>query len=98
MRRNREARSKAETLVADAQARGWRAKAEHVSHGDGIESRETQRGWTMIARRGDEVVTVTWFDEVAVGHVGWHSTPDRERSLSNQSEVRKIIDGSSAAD
>jgi hypothetical protein len=48
------------------------------------------------ARRGDEIVTATWFDEVAVGHIGWHSTPDRERSLSNQSEVRKIIDGSTA--
>jgi hypothetical protein len=93
---NLDARSKAENLVADALAQGWRAKAERVTHGDGIEGRETQRGWAMVARRGDEVVTATWFDEVAVGHIGWYSTLERERSLLNQSEVRKIIDAPAA--
>jgi hypothetical protein len=62
-----ETRSKAEQFVAYAAARGWRASTRPITHRDYAEQSNRQPGWTVIARRGDEVVTATWIDEVAVG-------------------------------
>ena len=49
-------------------------------------------GWTVIARRGSDVITATWIDEVAIGPIGWHSTPSSQRPIPNQASVRRIIE------
>ncbi|MBE7189976.1 hypothetical protein [Jatrophihabitans endophyticus] len=83
---------KAEALAAFADAHGWDAAARPITHRNYPDSRQRQDGWTVIARRGGEVVTATWIDEVAIGPIGWHSTPSVQRPISNQAQAKRILE------
>lgn len=83
--------NKATRFVEFAQSHGWAARARAVTHRDYPDKKYKQAGWTAIARRHDEVVTVTWIDEVAIGPIGWHSTSSANEPISNQASAKKII-------
>lgn len=83
--------SKAEKFAAFAQDCGWSARARPITHRDYPDKTSKQAGWTVIARRHNEVVTATWIDEVAIGPIGWHSTTTNNQPIPNQSSARKII-------
>jgi hypothetical protein len=48
-------------------------------------------GWSVVARRDDAVLTVTWFEETAIGAIGWHSMSSSSRPVRNQASARRII-------
>lgn len=82
---------KAETFATFAESHNWQVEARRITHRDYPDKRYLQAGWTVIARRGADVVTATWIDEVAIGPIGWHSTPSAQRSIPNQATARRII-------
>lgn len=77
-----EASYKALALKAFAEARDWNAEARQITHRDYPDKRSRQAGWTVIARRGPEVVTATWIDKVAIGPIGWQSGQSAQRPTS----------------
>jgi hypothetical protein len=83
---------KAHTFAAFANTHEWDAQIRRISHRGYPDKRYLQAGWTVIARRGTEVVTATWIDEVAIGPIGWHSTPSAQRPIPNQASARRIIE------
>jgi hypothetical protein len=85
-------RNKAEAVVAFAEAHHWTAEARRITHRDYPDKTYLQAGWTVIARRGTEAVTATWIDDVAIGPIGWHSTPSRQRPIPNQASARRIVE------
>jgi hypothetical protein len=85
-------RSKAEAFAAFADAHGWDIEVQRITHRDYPNKRYQQAGWTVIARRTSEIVTATWIDEVAIGPIGWHSTPSSQRPIPNQASARRIIE------
>jgi hypothetical protein len=87
-----EASVKAEVFAEFARSRDWTATARKITHRDYPDKRYAQAGWTVIARRGGEVITATWIDEVAIGPIGWHSTPDAQTPIPNQATARRLID------
>jgi hypothetical protein len=91
-----ETRSKAEQFAAYAAALGWRASTRPITHRDYADKSNRQLGWTVIARRDDEVVTATWIDEVAVGPIGWHSSSVGEHPIPNRRSAERIVDGPAA--
>jgi hypothetical protein len=54
-------------------------------------SRGRNHRLTAIARNYDEVVTVTWIDEAALGPIGWHSTASAGEPIPNQATARRIV-------
>ena len=80
--------SKAEAF---ADMHGWDVQVRRLTHRNYPDNRYRQAGWTVIARRGHEIVTATWIDEVAVGPIGGHSTPSSQRPISNQASARWIV-------
>lgn len=91
-----EAPSKAEAFAEFANSRNWTAQARKITHRDFPDKQFRQAGWTVIARRGDEVVTATWIDEVAIGPIGWHSTPNAQSPIPNQASARRIPEAEGA--
>lgn len=83
---------KAHEFAAFADAHQWDVEVRRISHRDYPDRRYRQAGWTVIARRGAELVTATWIDEVAIGPIGWHSTPSAQRPIANQASARRIIE------
>jgi len=83
--------SKAHSLAKFASANGWAAEIRRITHRDYPDRRNRQVGWTVIARRGTDVITATWIDKVAVGPIGWHSTPSAQEPIPNQASARRII-------
>ena len=45
----------------------WEIEVRRITHRDCPDKRYRQAGWTVIARRSDEVVTATWIDEAVTG-------------------------------
>jgi hypothetical protein len=84
--------SKARAFATFAGGNGWKAEVRRITHRDYPDKRDRQVGWTVIARRGTEVVTATWIDEVASGPIGWHSTPSSQQPIPNQTSARRIIE------
>jgi hypothetical protein len=84
--------SKAHAFATFAGARDWKAEVRRITHRDYPGKRDRQVGWTVIERRGAEVVTATWIDEVAIGPIGWHSTPSSQQPIPNQASARRIIE------
>lgn len=87
-----EATTKAEAFAEFARSRGWTAQAHKITHRDYPDKQYLQAGWTVIARRGERVISVTWIDEVAIGPIGWHSTPDMQTPIPNQATARRLVD------
>ncbi|MCW2528234.1 MAG: hypothetical protein JWM76_3094 [Pseudonocardiales bacterium] len=83
---------KAQAFAAFADAHEWDVEARRITHRDYPDKRYRQAGWTVIARRGGEVVTATWIDEVAIGPIGWHSTASAQQPIPNQASARRIIE------
>jgi hypothetical protein len=84
--------SKAHAFATFAAAHDWKAEVRRVTHRDYPDERHRQIGWTAIARRGSEVVTATWIDEVAIGPIGWHSSASSQQPIRNQASARRIIE------
>jgi hypothetical protein len=84
--------SKACAFATFAGGHGWRAEVRRITHRDYSDKRDRQTGWTVIARRGIGVVPATWIDEVAIGPIGWHSTPSSQQPIPNQASARGIIE------
>lgn len=84
--------SKAHAFAAFAAAHDWKAEVRRITHRDYPDKRDRQTGWTVIARRGAEVVTATWIDEVAIGPIGWHSIQSSQQPIPNQASARRIIE------
>jgi hypothetical protein len=82
---------KAEAFAGFAESHDWQVESRPITHRDYPDKRYRQAGWTVIARRGAEVVSATWIDEVAIGPIGWHSTPSAQRPIPNQATARRII-------
>jgi hypothetical protein len=78
-------------FVRFAQVNGWAARPARVTHRDYADKGRMVEGWSVVARRDDEVVTVTWFDGAAIGPVGWHSSEAASKPIKNQSSARRII-------
>ena len=74
-----------------AKANGWTARPARVTHRDYADKRRMVEGWSVVARRDDEVVTVTWFDGAAIGPIGWYSTTSSNKPIKNQASARRII-------
>jgi len=85
---------KAHAFAAFAEAHGWEVAVRRISHRDYPDKRYRQAGWTVVARRGSDVLTATWIDEVAIGPIGWHSSPSSQQSIPNQASARRIIGSS----
>jgi hypothetical protein len=83
---------KAHAFAALANTHNWEVETRPITHRDYADKRYRQAGWTVIARRGSDVITATWIDEVAIGPIGWHSTPSSQRPIPNQASVRRIIE------
>lgn len=87
-----EPNSKAEAFAEFATSLGWTARTHKITHRDYPGKKYRQAGWSVIARRGQEVVTATWIDEVAAGPIGWHSSSDTQTPIPNQASARRIIE------
>lgn len=85
---------KAHAFATFARIHRWDVETRRVTHRDYPGKRFLQAGWTLVARRGEEVVTATWIDEVAIGPIGRYSTPSAQRPISNQASARRIIQSS----
>ena len=74
-----------------AKENGWDARPARVTHRDYADKQRMIEGWSVVARREDAVVTVTWFDGAAIGPIGWHSTNSSNKPIKNQANARRII-------
>jgi hypothetical protein len=84
--------NKAHAFADFAATHQWDVEIRRITHRDYPDKRYRQAGWTVIARRGADVVTATWIDEVAIGPIGWHSTPSAQQPIPNQASVRRIVE------